>query len=175
MDRPSIVGVIGRYVDLKRSGHEFVGFCPFHSEKSPSFFVNEDKSVFLCRGCLEGGDVITFIEKIKGLGFKDALQHLGVEDAPRRPRADQVLKTQAAVMVAWGEHISQRIGKKLRALGHEQRLLEEFTDKELAAWKLKSLRRQWHLLTTIDDDLFAPECLPAFYQQRTTIENLLAL
>ena len=80
---PSITEIIGRYLDLKRAGKEWCGLCPFHNEKTPSFYVNEEKGVFNCFGCGEGGDVITFIQKIEQVDFKTALNHLGIADGTR--------------------------------------------------------------------------------------------
>ena len=71
-----IVDVISQYVILKRSGRNFFGLCPFHKEKSPSFSVSPDKQIFHCFGCGVGGNVITFISKIEGLGFKEAVENL---------------------------------------------------------------------------------------------------
>ena len=59
-----IVDVISQYVHLKRSGRNFFGLCPFHSEKSPSFSVSPDKQIFHCFGCGVGGNVITFVSNI---------------------------------------------------------------------------------------------------------------
>ena len=175
MTRPSIVEVIGRYTELLRTGQEWRGLCPFHSEKTPSFFVNEDRGVYYCHVCLEGGDVIVFIEKIEGLGFKDALTHLGVEGPPRRNREDQATRTDAKQIVAWAQTIGDLIGEKLREIGQDKRLLQEFTDKELATWHRGVLQRQWTLLVIIDDDLADPQCLPELYENRDLIKGLLEL
>ena len=56
-----IVSVIGDYVELKRSGSNYIGLCPFHNEKTPSFSVSPSKGIFHCFGCGVGGDVISFI------------------------------------------------------------------------------------------------------------------
>ena len=71
-----IVEVISQYVHLKRSGRNFFGLCPFHNEKSPSFSVSPDKQIFHCFGCGVGGNVITFIGKIEGIGFKESIEAL---------------------------------------------------------------------------------------------------
>lgn len=71
-----IVEVIGSRLDLKRSGANYRGLCPFHSEKSPSFFVNEVLQRFRCFGCGEAGDVYEFLQKYEGMTFYEALQHL---------------------------------------------------------------------------------------------------
>jgi len=71
-----IVDVISQYISLKRSGRNYFGLCPFHNEKSPSFSVSPDKQIFHCFGCGVGGNVITFISKIEGIGFKEAIEVL---------------------------------------------------------------------------------------------------
>ena len=71
-----IVDVISQYVRLKRSGRNYFGLCPFHNEKSPSFSVSLDKQIFHCFGCGVGGNVISFIMKIEGISFVEAVQML---------------------------------------------------------------------------------------------------
>ena len=71
-----IVDVISQYMYLKRSGRNYFGLCPFHNEKSPSFSVSPDKQIFHCFGCGVGGNVISFIMKIEGCGFVEAIQIL---------------------------------------------------------------------------------------------------
>ncbi len=68
--------VISSYVNLKRSGHDAVGLCPFHSEKTPSFHVYNDTQSFYCFGCGAGGDVITFIKRIENLEYIEAVKLL---------------------------------------------------------------------------------------------------
>ena len=71
-----IVDIISQYVHLKRSGRNFFGLCPFHNEKSPSFSVSPDKQIFHCFGCGVGGNAFTFISKIEGINFVEAVQTL---------------------------------------------------------------------------------------------------
>ncbi len=71
-----IVDVISQYVILKRSGKNFMGLCPFHKEKSPSFSVSPDRQYYHCFGCGKGGDVYNFIMEIERLSFREALQFL---------------------------------------------------------------------------------------------------
>ncbi|MFQ5735935.1 MAG: CHC2 zinc finger domain-containing protein, partial [Thermodesulfobacteriota bacterium] len=73
-DRASIVQVISDYVPLTRRGANYVGLCPFHSEKTPSFSVDVEKQFFYCFGCQEKGDVFDFLQKIDHLEFRDALE-----------------------------------------------------------------------------------------------------
>jgi DNA primase len=78
-NRLDIVDFINRYITLKKSGNNYIGLCPFHSEKTPSFTVNKEKQFFHCFGCGESGDVITFYMKIENLDFKEAVKNLALE------------------------------------------------------------------------------------------------
>lgn len=74
--RADMASVAQRYVNLRKSGRGYVGLCPFHNEKTPSFHVFEDTQSFYCFGCGAGGDVITFIRQIENLDYVDAVRML---------------------------------------------------------------------------------------------------
>jgi DNA primase len=75
-ERVDLVDLVGGYVPLKRSGKNFVGLCPFHREKTPSFFVFPDSQHYKCFGCGESGDVFSFVQEREGLSFRDAFEML---------------------------------------------------------------------------------------------------
>ncbi|PIS07453.1 DNA primase [Candidatus Berkelbacteria bacterium CG10_big_fil_rev_8_21_14_0_10_43_13] len=75
-DHNDIVEIIGGYLTLKKAGINYKANCPFHSEKTPSFMINPERQSYKCFGCGEGGDVITFVEKMEGLDFYNALKLL---------------------------------------------------------------------------------------------------
>ena len=75
--RSDIVAVVSEYVALKKSGRNFAGLCPFHSEKGASFTVSQEKQLFHCFGCGEGGNIFDFLMKIEDLSFADAVAELG--------------------------------------------------------------------------------------------------
>ncbi|HUY20339.1 MAG TPA: DNA primase [Candidatus Binataceae bacterium] len=75
-DRANIVEVIGTQVRLKRAGRNYVGLCPFHNEKTPSFSVNAERGFFHCFGCGAGGTVFDFLMRLEGLTFPEAVQSL---------------------------------------------------------------------------------------------------
>src|SRR5260370_38774411 len=93
-DRVEIVAVISESVKLTRKGRSYVGLCPFHQEKTPSFNVNGEKGFFYCFGCKEKGAAFDFVMKVDGLTFPEAARRLaeraGIEieeaatDADRR-------------------------------------------------------------------------------------------
>lgn len=72
-EKVDIVSTINRYVKLKKRGRNYVGLCPFHEEKTPSFVVSPEKQIFHCFGCGASGDVIKFLMKIDGMDFKEAI------------------------------------------------------------------------------------------------------
>lgn len=74
--RTDIVKVISDYIRVQQSGINYKGLCPFHGEKTPSFYINTSKQIYKCFGCGEGGDVINFIMKIENLEFMDAVKLL---------------------------------------------------------------------------------------------------
>lgn len=74
--RTNIASVIERFTNLRRSGKNLVGLCPFHQEKSPSFSVNEGKGVFYCFGCQANGDVMSFLMTMRGLSFHEVVEDL---------------------------------------------------------------------------------------------------
>jgi DNA primase len=76
-DRASIVEVISDYLTLKKTGRNHLGLCPFHSEKTPSFTVNEEKGIFHCFGCGAGGSVFHFLMQYDQLSFPEAVERVG--------------------------------------------------------------------------------------------------
>jgi len=74
--RADIVEIIGAHVRLRRAGRNFVGLCPFHNEKTPSFSVNAERGFYHCFGCGAGGTVFNFIMKVEGLNFPEAIRSL---------------------------------------------------------------------------------------------------
>ena len=71
-----VVEEVGLVVALQKSGKSFKGLCPFHNERTPSFYVFGESQTWHCFGCNEGGDVFTFVQKQQGLEFRDALLYL---------------------------------------------------------------------------------------------------
>ena len=91
--RSDIVNVISQYISLKNSGSSYSGLCPFHSEKTGSFHVNQNKQIYKCFGCGDVGDVINFIMKIENLDFMEAVKLLaqknGIEFNTNLSEADK--------------------------------------------------------------------------------------
>lgn len=91
-NRADIVEIISNVVRLKRTGRNFVGLCPFHAEKTPSFSVNPEMQIFKCFGCGEGGNVFHFLMKYDRLAFPEAVRQLATQygvDLPNAQLSDQ--------------------------------------------------------------------------------------
>ena len=87
--RNPIEEVVGQYVNLKRSGSNLFGLCPFHGEKTPSFSVAPDKGIYYCFGCHKGGGVINFEMEIEGLSYPDAVRALAQRVGMEVPEDEQ--------------------------------------------------------------------------------------
>ena len=87
--RVDVVDVVGRYVPLKKSGANFVGLCPFHAEKTPSFSVSPSRQFFHCFGCGQSGDAIRFLMAHTGAGFVEAVHDLAAQHGLVVPEDDR--------------------------------------------------------------------------------------
>ena len=97
-----LVNVVGEYVRLKKNGPQrYLGLCPFHTEKTPSFNVHAGRQFYKCFGCGEGGDVFSFVQKIEGISFYEALKLLAERHGVAMPKrslvADEDSKLREAV------------------------------------------------------------------------------
>ena len=88
LNRVDIVDIVGRYVQLKKGGANFMGLCPFHNEKSPSFTVSPTKQFYHCFGCGAHGTAIGFLIEYSGMGFVDAVKDLAQNVGMIVPEAD---------------------------------------------------------------------------------------
>ncbi len=101
--RIDIVEVVSRYVVLQRRGNRYLGLCPFHSEKTPSFSVSPDRNAFYCFGCQKGGSVFSFLMEVDGLSFPEAVEQLAQQAGVALPERgvasehDAVAKRRAAL------------------------------------------------------------------------------
>src|SRR5436853_6571863 len=75
-DAVDMLAVVGARTDLKRSGSNWSGLCPFHDERTPSFSVNAEHKLYYCFGCGESGDAIRFVQSTESLDFAEALEYL---------------------------------------------------------------------------------------------------
>ena len=76
-NKTDILDLVSEYVKLEKRGRIYIGLCPFHDEKTPSFTVSEDKQICHCFGCKKGGNVFQFTQEIKDVSFVEAVKDLG--------------------------------------------------------------------------------------------------
>ncbi len=100
--RNDIVDVVGNYVQLKRSGSGYVGLCPFHNERTPSFHVHPGEQYYHCFGCGKGGGVINFMMEIENLSYPDAVANLAQRAGLQMPedRDDRASRQRARLLAA---------------------------------------------------------------------------
>ena len=135
-----IVRLVGDYVRLKKSGQNFVGLCPFHSEKTPSFAVHPVKQIYHCFGCGAGGDVFKFVMEMEKVAFPEALrlvaEKVGVrlpERAPRTPEEATATRLRTALLqlheqaaAFYAEQLAQtKEGRLARAYLNDRGLTDE--------------------------------------------------
>ncbi len=88
-ERSDFIQIASEYVTLRKVGRNFQGICPFHSEKTPSFTINEEKGIFHCFGCGAGGNVFTFLMRAANLSFPDAARQLAKKAGVELPREER--------------------------------------------------------------------------------------
>ena len=180
--QPNILEVVEPYTSLKQVGREYVGICPLHVEKTASFTVNEEKQVFYCHGCHEGGDIIEFIKKIEGVDFKGALSILGLSDSPKPTKSEiterERLKRASKNLSTWAMGMADRIGERMREIGQHvhmaRKVLRELpeADRELLEGEIKRASREWEILTMFQEDLLNPETVMDLWRGRGLIKKI---
>lgn len=136
-DNVNIVNVISQYVSLEKKGKDYVGLCPFHEEKTPSFTVNEGKQFFKCFGCGKGGNVFTFLMEKENLTFPESVQkvaeiaHIDVgEFTNKTPKYSNILIkiNEEAADFYHRVLLSTNAGKRGLDYAHQRGLTEEIID-----------------------------------------------
>ncbi|MCF6150413.1 MAG: hypothetical protein E3K37_17395 [Candidatus Kuenenia sp.] len=151
MIKPDILETVqGTGIELVQRGNRFWGLCPFHSERTASFCVDPEKQRFRCFGCHASGDVIDFIQRLKGVSFKAAVKALNIKDfqASDESRRQRALKT---AFDRWISNYSRELGETIRlvnridqcvipeSLSDIQNLDEIYLRKEIAEHYLEIL------------------------------------
>jgi DNA primase len=133
-DKLSIVEVVSQYVKLERSGGSLRARCPFHAERTPSFFVSPDRGTYHCFGCNVGGDIFTFVEQIEGLDFKGALKILaekaGVpltyEKPEQKDTRDRLFELMEVTTIFYINNMTKEARNYLHERGIHDETIKEF-------------------------------------------------
>ena len=119
LSRVDVVDVVGRYVPLKKAGANFMGLCPFHGEKSPSFSVSPSKQFFHCFGCGKNGNAIGFLMDHAGMGFVEAVHDLAQQTGLQVP----------------DDHVSPQERERAAAQRQKQATLTDVLEKAGESWR----------------------------------------
>lgn len=152
-DKIDIVQLIGEYLQLKKAGANWRANCPFHREKSPSFMVHPEKQIWHCFGCNIGGDVFSFVEKMEGLDFPEALKLLadraGVKMDTYRSEIDKSQKNRILEINAKAAYFFHHFLLEMPAAGPAREYLQKrgLKKETIAGWQVGYISDQWNLLT----------------------------
>ncbi len=141
-NRLDIVEVVREYVNLEKAGANFRALCPFHSEKTPSFFVNSSRQIWRCFGqCNEGGDMFQFVMKIEGVEFGDALRILakkaGVELKKQSPEMETKRKRLFDICEVTTLFFENQLHRSKKGEAAKKYLLERgITEESIKEWRL---------------------------------------
>ena len=134
-----MVQLVSEYIPLKKGGRNYKGLCPFHGEKTPSFMVNPELQIWKCFGCGEGGDAYTFLQRMEGMEFGEALRTLaekvGVKLTAYRPSQTEEVKERLVrvnSLAAEFYHyllMQHRLGESARQYLRKRGIKEEVTEK----------------------------------------------
>ena len=169
MNKPSIISVIGERIDLRKTGKEYVGRCPFHADKTPSFSVSEEKGLFHCFGCGESGDAIDFAMRFEGVGFAEAKARLGMSDEYKPiPLITPQQREAASLAAAWMAEQRCKVNVLLDDVLEQIDLADNIGDSELA----ESFLRERLFLTDFYADLVISRNVADMLSIRPTIEAI---
>lgn len=155
-ERTNLVEIIGQTVRLSAKGTSYMGLCPFHQERSPSFSVVPAKGIYHCFGCGEGGDIFTFLQKTRGLSFFEAVKELGdaaglqVDERELSPQERSRLRQRASLQeiielaAGWfrGQLRTTDEGRAGLAYLTERQIADETIDR----WRLGLAPARWDAL-----------------------------
>lgn len=153
-DRLTIAEVIGGYLKLERAGQNFRARCPFHNEKTPSFFISPARQSFYCFGCHKGGDIFTFIEEMEHLDFRGALKMLGERAGVAVEGFDQVAAAKEMnKVVLWKKIMTQATLFYQRELAKNEAAINYLkgrglTKESVLTFKIGYAPNSWDSLTT---------------------------
>jgi DNA primase len=136
-NRLDVVEVVGGYIKLKKAGKDYKAHCPFHKEKNPSFFVSPSKQIWHCFSCQAGGDIFSFVEKIEGVEFVDALRILAQKAGVPLKREDPQLRSQRTALYEVCNEASEFFQKEL---GKNKTVLDYLAKRGLKPETIKNFK-----------------------------------
>ncbi|MFZ3055744.1 MAG: DNA primase [Smithella sp.] len=154
--RVDIVELASEYLTLKKAGRNFIGLCPFHQEKTPSFTVNRDKQIFYCFGCGEGGNVITFLMKIADKTFPEAIKFLAEKTGVVLPpmlsgkearQKDSLKESIINLNLRAAQHFSRNLSSGAGKVAREYLQNRSISEETIKQFRLGYVPDTWRSLT----------------------------
>jgi DNA primase len=154
--RVDIVELASEYLTLKKAGRNFIGLCPFHQEKTPSFTVNRDKQIFYCFGCGEGGNVITFLMKIADKTFPEAIKDLAEKAGVVLPpmisskegrQKDSLKESIINLNLRAAQHFSRNLSSPAGKVAREYLQNRSISEETIKQFRLGFVPDTWRSLT----------------------------
>jgi len=139
-DKLDIVDVISGYLKLAKSGINYKARCPFHNEKTPSFFISPERQIWHCFGCAKGGDMFEFIQEIEGVEFREALQTLAQRAGVKLEYSSDLPRDDKTVLYEICETAARFFEKQLYQSNVGKRALEYLKDRGLNEETMKEFR-----------------------------------
>ncbi len=147
-ERLNIVDLLSSYIKLEKAGKNMKARCPFHNEKTPSFFISPDRDSYYCFGCGAKGDIFTFVQEFEGLDFFGALKLLaertGVELARENPEQRNEKETIFNVLEAAAQFFESNLPKSSSALKYLEK--RGLTEKTIKDWRIGFVADDWRTL-----------------------------
>ena len=132
-DRLSVVDVVSGYLKLQKAGVNFKAPCPFHNEKTPSFFISPERQIWHCFGCQKGGDIFTFVKEMEGVEFPEALKILAARAGIELEEFNSAIKDSKDRLYEVCETATRFFEKQLEGSNIGKRALEYLKGRGLEA------------------------------------------
>src|SRR3989338_7765050 len=171
-ERLSVVDVISGYIKVQKSGANFKARCPFHNEKTPSFYISPERQIWHCFGCQKGGGVFGFVKEIEGIEFVEALRLLAQRAGVKLEQYDPLVSNEKTVLYEICETATRFFEKQLYHSPEGKLALAYLKDRGLNDDTIKEFRlgfapEGWHNLSR-----FLFDC---DYQEKDIINSGVAL
>lgn len=147
-ERLSIVDVVSQYVQLQQAGKNFKGKSPFTNERTPSFYVSPDRGMYYCFSSNQGGDIFTFVEKMEGVDFKEALRILAQKAGVQLVAEDPKKKTERDRMHEALEEATRFFENSRRMMSEIDAYLKDrgVTEETITKWRIGYAPNEWRAL-----------------------------
>ena len=159
-ERLGIADVVGSYLKLERAGASLKGKCPFHNEKTPSFFVSPARGSYYCFGCNAKGDIFTFVQEFEGLDFIGALRVLASRAGVTLQKIDPKMRSEYARLYLCLEKATRFYEETLRNTSEAKRYIEGrgLSPKTIQDWRIGFAPNDWRVLFDyLTKEGFTPE------------------